>query len=211
MLTGHTAEKGPSAEKTSEPVRYAMVVDLRKCTGCQTCAIACKMENSVPLGVWRIWVNEQEKGDYPHVTKGFVPLLCNNCENPHCVTVCPVKATYKRDDGIVEINPHLCVGCKICMLACPYQMRYLHPYKKMADKCDWCAHRVESGLAPACAAACPTEALIFGNLRDEQGKLAQLISSHHPQVLKPGMKTDPQVYYICGDRDLPEIRGTPYR
>ena len=188
-----------------------MVIDLRRCTGCQSCSVACKMENNVPLGVWRTWINIMEKGEYPYAIKAFLPLLCNNCENPLCVTVCPVKATYKRRDGIVEINPHLCVGCKICILACPYQMRYLHPYKKIADKCNWCLHRIEVGLEPACVTACPTEALIFGNLKDKESQVAKLISTNYKQVLKPGMGTSPRVYYIGTEKDLAEIEGTPYR
>lgn len=199
------------SKKPPKPIRYAMVVDLRKCTGCQSCTVACKMENKVPLGVWRTWINIREKGDYPYVTKVFLPLLCNNCENPHCVMVCPVKATYKRKDGIVEINPHLCIGCKICLLACPYQMRYLHPYKKMADKCDWCLHRVESGLDPACVEACPTGALIFGNLMDKESVVAKLISTNHIQVLKPETGTNPQVFYIGSDTNLSEIGRSPYK
>lgn len=200
-----------SLEEVQVPVRYAMVVDLRKCIGCHSCSVACKMENEVPMGVWRTWLNIIEKGEYPYATKVFLPVLCNNCENPHCVTVCPVKATYKRKDGIVEINPHLCVGCKICIIACPYQMRYLQPSKRMADKCNWCLHRVEAGLEPACVIACPTEALIFGNQKDRESKVAKLISTSHVQVLKPGMGTDPHVYYIGSDTNLAETGESPYR
>jgi len=204
-LTSHSLKNVP------ESIRYAMVVDLRKCTGCESCSIACKMENSVPLGVWRTWVNNMEKGEFPYVRRFFLPLLCNNCESPHCVEVCPVKATYKRSDGIVEINPHLCIGCKICILACPYQMRYLHPYKKMAEKCNWCFHRIKAGMEPACVAVCPTGALTFGNLKDRESRVARLVSTNPIQVLKPGMGTNPHVFYIGSDTNLSEIGGSPYR
>ena len=188
-----------------------MVVDLRRCTWCHSCFVACKMENKVPLGVWRTWGSTIEKGEYPDVVKTFLPVLCNNCEKPHCVTVCPVKATFKRKDGIVEINPHLCVGCKMCILACPYQMRYLHPQKRIADKCHWCLHRVKVGLEPACVMACPTEALVFGNLKDKESKVARLISTNNMKVLRPNMGTDPHVFYIGGDGNLSEIVKAPYR
>ena len=188
-----------------------MVVDLRRCTWCHSCFVACKMENKVPLGVWRTWGSTIEKGEYPDVIKTFLPVLCNNCEKPHCVTVCPVKATFKRKDGIVEINPHLCVGCKMCMLACPYQMRYLHPQKRIADKCHWCLHRVKVGLEPACAMACPTEALVFDNLKDKESEVTRLISNNDVKVLKPRMGTDPHVFYIDGNKKLSEIVRTPYR
>ncbi len=188
-----------------------MVIDLRRCTWCHSCFVACKMENKVPLGVWRTWGSIIEKGEYPDVTKFFLPVLCNNCEVPHCVSVCPVKATFKRSDGIVEINPHLCVGCKMCMLACPYQMRYLHPQKRIADKCHWCLHRVKVGLKPACVMACPTEALVFGNLKDKESEVTRLISNNDVEVLKPRKGTDPHVFYIGGNKNLSEIVRSPYR
>ncbi len=203
--------KNHSLKKSPDLTRYAMVVDLQRCTWCHSCFIACKMENKVPLGVWRTWGNFLEGGKYPNATKAFLPFLCNNCERPYCVTVCPVKATFKREDGIVEINPHLCIGCKMCMLACPYQMRYLHPHKRIADKCNWCLHRVKVGLQPACVMGCPTGALIFGNLKDKESRVAKLISSGTVQVLKPDIGTDPHVFYIGSVTDLSEIGGAPYR
>ena len=86
-------------------IRYGFVIDLRKCIGCHTCSVACKRENAVPLGVWRSWVKQVEKGTYPYIRKSFLPLLCNNCESPICVTVCPVKASYQRKDGIAMVDP----------------------------------------------------------------------------------------------------------
>ena len=207
---GKILEKQHSIQ-SSKQVRYAMAVDLRKCTWCHSCFIACKMENRVPLGVWRTWGNLIERGEFQETNKTFFPMFCNNCENPYCVTVCPVKATFKRNDGIVEINPHLCVGCKMCILGCPYQMRYLHPHKRIADKCHWCLHRVKAGLQPACVMACPTEALIFGNLRNKHSDIAKLISASTVQVLKPGMGTEPHVFYIGAETNLTEIGRTPYK
>jgi len=180
--------------------RYAMAIDLNRCIGCDSCAVACKMENEVPVGVWRIWVNRREAGTYPRVRRAVLPVLCNHCENPVCVYVCPVKATYRRkEDGVVVVDPHLCIGCKICMVACPYQMRYLDPVKRVAQKCDFCLHRVQAGLNPACVEACPTGAMSFGDLMDPASPVARLLSERPSQSLKVSYGTNPQVFYVGKD------------
>jgi len=187
--------------------RYAMVVDLRRCIGCQTCQVVCKNENEVPLGVWRSWVKQVEKGETPFVRKSFVPSLCNNCNEPICVTVCPVKASYQREDGIVMIDPHLCIGCRYCMAACPYDVRFVHPVKKVVDKCYWCVHRLDRGLLPACVEACPAGALIFGDMNDHTSEVFQLTRINPVQRLKPEMATFPQTYYIGLDNEAADARG----
>ncbi len=120
-----------------EKVRWGMVIDLRRCTGCHACAIACKSENAVPLSVFRSWVKIIEKGKYPAVTRSFLPSMCNNCENPICVRNCPTQATYKREDGTVMVDPHRCIACKYCIASCPYEVRYLNPLKNYVQKCYW--------------------------------------------------------------------------
>jgi tetrathionate reductase subunit B len=183
-----------------KPRRYAMVIDLNRCIGCNTCTVACKMENAVPLGVWRIWVNSREMGRYPLTKMAFLPVLCNHCENPVCVYVCPVKATYRRkEDGIVVVDPHLCIGCKICIVSCPYQMRYLDPVKRIAQKCDFCLHRIEAGLLPACVDACPTGAIEFGDLKDRNSTIVKILDWRPSQRLKTAYGTEPQVYYVGKD------------
>jgi len=177
-------------------VRYGFLVDLRRCIGCQSCAVACKSENDVPLAVFRSWVKVVEKGAHPSTRKSFLPLLCNNCEDPICVTVCPVRANRKRPDGIVTYDPHRCVGCRYCMAACPYEVRYIHPIKKIVEKCHWCMHRVDKGLLPACVEACPVGARIFGDLNDHESEISRMIASNSTQVLMPEMGTDPKVFYI---------------
>jgi tetrathionate reductase subunit B len=185
-------------------IRYAMLFDLRKCIGCNTCAIACKSENDVPLGVWRSWVKKVEKGHYPHVKEFSLPLVCNNCENPICVTVCPVNAGIQRADGIVYIDPHRCIGCRYCMASCPYGVRYIHPRRKIAEKCYWCKHRVDAGLDPACVVACPTGAILFGDLNDPDSAISKALAENAVQVIKSELGTKPQTYYIGLDIETVE-------
>jgi len=185
--------------KTSK--RYAMVIDLRKCIGCHSCSVACKTENEVPPAVWRSWVKIMEKGNYPMVRTYALPIQCNNCENAVCAKVCPTKASYKRDDGIVMIDPHKCVGCKYCMAACPYQVRYLNPLRKYAQKCYFCAHRVEQGLKPACVETCPAGARTFGDMNSPASEVARLLVTEPTEVLKPEAGTKPSVFYIGLDKD----------
>lgn len=176
--------------------RLAMLFDLRKCIGCNTCAVACKSENNVPLRVWRSWVKKVEKGKYPNAKEYYLPVVCNNCEKPICVTVCPVKAGIKRPDGIVYIDPHRCIGCRYCMASCPYGVRYINPTKKIAEKCYWCHHRIDANLKPACVLACPTGAIKFGDLNDPESDISKAMAKNAVQVIKPEIGTSPQAYYI---------------
>ena len=182
-------------------VKYGMLIDLRRCIGCHTCEVACKMENDVPLSVWQSWVKEIAKGTYPDVRKSFLPILCNHCENAVCVTVCPTKASFKREDGIVEVDPHKCIGCQYCMAACPYAVRYFHPVMKIVRKCNFCSHRVDNGHKPACVDVCPVNARIFGNLDDPNNEVAILKSTNPVQSIKPDAGTEPNVCYIGLDEE----------
>ena len=191
---------------------WTMVIDARKCVGCQACTIACKSENNVPLGVYRTWVDVYQTGDTVPDPSGdiavdgvryrmdvrvqSVPKLCNHCANPPCVQVCPVKATYKRQDGIVLVDPRLCIGCGTCVNACPYDARYLNPVSNTADKCTFCVERVDAGLLPACVTTCGGRSRIFGDLNDPSSEVSRLLVQHPSLVRHPEFGTDPQVFYI---------------
>lgn len=186
-----------------------MVVDLRRCTGCQACSVSCKAEMDVPLGVFRTWVKQIEKGTYPNVTVSFLPSLCNQCDKPICLRNCPTRATYQLENGIVVVDPHRCIGCKYCIASCPYSVRHLNPFKKIVEKCEFCRHRVEAGMEPACVNTCPTGALVFGDMRDPGSKISKLLARNPVQVLKPEKATFPQVYYIDADEHAMKATGSP--
>ncbi len=181
-------------------VHYAMVIDTRKCIGCHACTVACKAEFDVPLGVNRSWVESVEKGTYPNVKRNFLPRLCNHCSKPPCVDVCPTGATYKRkEDGIVVVDADICIGCKYCIQACPYNARFINTRTGTADKCDFCLHRVKKGVVPSCVNTCQGRARIFGNMLDPNSDVSRLISMFPVTVLRHEMGTEPNVYYIDAD------------
>lgn len=196
---------GPAKAAISErPVHYAMVIDTRRCNGCHACSVACKAEFDVPLGSTRSWVEYVEKGDYPNVARHFLPRLCNQCGDPPCVPVCPTGATYKRkEDGIVVVDADKCIGCKYCLLACPYDARFINPRTGTADKCDFCLHRIQNGVAPACVTTCQGRARIFGDMNDPTSEVAKLIATEAVTVLRQGMGTKPNVFYIAADHSDP--------
>lgn len=180
--------------------RYGMVIDMRRCIGCQACSVACKAEMSVPLEVFATWVKIVEKGRYPDAQRFYLPRVCNNCENAICARNCPTKASYKRDDGIVMIDEHRCIGCKYCIASCPYDVRYINPLKNIVQKCYWCQHRLDAGLMPACVEGCPTRAMIFGDINDPKSEVSRVLATNATQVLKEDMQTEPFVFYIGADQ-----------
>ena len=145
---------------------YGFAIDLRKCIGCHACTIACKAEHEIPVGVNRCWVKTVEKGSFPETQRFFFPVLCNQCDDAPCVRICPTNALFKRRDGIVDLNGDSCIGCRACMEACPYDQLFIDPNTHTAEKCNFCANRVENKLLPACVSVCPTECRIFGDLDD---------------------------------------------
>jgi len=188
-------------------VRWGMVVDLRRCIGCHACSVACKAENEVPVGVYRAWVKYVDKGAYPNVTRQFLPRLCNHCKSPSCVRVCPTKATYKRGDGAVVVDNGLCIGCRSCMTACPYDARFINPVTDTADKCTFCVHRIEKGLLPACVQSCLGRARIFGDLNDPKSEISLYVAKNPVKQLKPSTGNDPSVFYIGLEEYVESMRG----
>jgi tetrathionate reductase subunit B len=179
-----------------------MVIDLSRCIGCHSCTQACKGFYDLPAGVWRSWVTKKRKSDGVNQKSLFLPRLCNHCDNPPCVKACPVGATYKDKDGMVLQRFNRCIGCKYCIMACPYGMRFVHPVLKVVDKCSLCNKRVKNGLLPVCVTACPAGARIFGDLDDNTSELSRLVATKPTKVLKPELGTKPMVYYINGDTEL---------
>ena len=186
--------------------RYGMLIDAEKCIGCHSCAIACRNEFGVPSGVWRSWVKVIEiKGK-----RAFLPRLCNHCDNPPCVPVCPVKATYRREDGLVLVREDRCIGCKACMIACPYNARFVHPVTSVVGKCTFCVHRLEAGVkVTACQQACPAGAILFGDLSDSSSAIAKALKAAGSKAiqLKSSSGTKPKVYYIGA---APASDATPF-
>jgi Fe-S-cluster-containing dehydrogenase component len=126
----------------------------------------------------------------------FVPKLCNQCENPPCVQVCPVGATYQTEDGVVLVDRKWCIGCGYCIMACPYGVRFFHPVYKVADKCNFCYHRISQGMKPACVEACPFGARLIGDLNNPDDPVTRYIMTQRVGVLKEDYGTKPQVYYV---------------
>jgi len=198
-------DKGEASYVGAVGKHFVMVMDLRKCIGCQACTSACKVENAVPKSQYRTFVLETEIGEFPDVRKGFLPQLCNHCDNPSCVSVCPTGATFKRKDGVVVVDNTICWGCGYCLSACPYDKRYFNTKTKTADKCNFCAQRVDKGLLPACVETCVGGARVFGDINDKKSEVFKLINSFPTAVLKPEQGNKPQVFYIGLDNKISEL------
>ena len=180
--------------KTAVRHQYALVVDTNKCIGCESCSVACRVENEVPDGHWRSRIAPPTSTG----TKAPMKWSCMHCADAPCVQVCPTKATYRRADGIVVIDADKCVGCKYCIVACPYGARYFDEKKGIPDKCDLCVDRVDAGLEPACVQTCVGRALALADLADPKDKNAARIRSGEAKPFHPELGTKPSVYYVVG-------------
>jgi len=176
--------------------RFGMVIDTRQCVGCMDCVVACKVENDVPDGFCRDWINQRLEGTMPDLRLTITSERCNHCDRPPCVSCCPTGASHVHEPGKVVLVDHgKCIGCKACLASCPYGARFIHP-EGYADKCTFCIHRVEKGELPACVAVCPTHAMHFGDLDDPGSGLNRLLASRRHFVLKPDAGTQPRIFYL---------------
>jgi len=226
--------------KPVEERKWIMVIDLGKCIGCKACTVSCVAENNLPPGVVYRPVIEEEIGEFPNVRKRFIPRPCMQCGNPPCVPVCPVSATYKRPDGIVAVDYDVCIGCRYCVAACPYNARtadfgefygegkadgvqalvgpaalayetrpnfeYGKEWRRdpgghrspigNARKCQFCIHRVENGMLPACVTTCLGGATYFGDYGDKRSLVHELVGSPRMMRLREELGTEPHVFYL---------------
>jgi len=191
---------------------YGFAIDLRKCIGCHACTIACKAEHEIPIGVNRCWVKTVEKGTFPATRRLFFPVLCNQCDAAPCARICPTNALFKRRDGIVDLYGDACIGCRACMVACPYDQLFIDPNTHTAEKCNFCANRVENRLLPACVSVCPTECRIFGDLDDPTSEVARIARREAITVRKPEKGTLPKVIYLGAETAAiqPEAAARPF-
>lgn len=204
-------------------MRYGMAIDLKRCIGCHACSVACKSNNNLPNHIlWNKVLTvggegmDTASGTYPNAKMQYVPMSCQHCDNPPCVKACPVGATYKRkEDGIVIQNPDKCIGCRMCMVACPYSARsfnwskpeyYLehtlgdidapvHQYNTV-EKCNFCVNRIARGAEPACMELCIGRARYWGDLDDPNSKVSKAIQGRNYVKLLEEKGTKPSIFYL---------------
>lgn len=177
------------------PIQWAKVIDHTRCIGCHACTTACKSENLVPLSVTRTYVKHVDIGVFPQARRAHQVTRCNQCAHAPCVTACPTTAMFKRADGIVDFDKSICIGCKACMAACPYDAIFINPDDHSAEKCNFCAHRIDMQLEPACVVVCPTQAILVGDMNDSDSYVAQIVNRDTVAVRRPEKETLPKLFY----------------
>jgi molybdopterin-containing oxidoreductase family iron-sulfur binding subunit len=203
-------------------MRFGMVIDLRKCVGCNACTAACKQTNATPPGVFWSRVLNYETGEYPGARLQYLHMMCMHCQDAPCLEVCPTGATYRGEGGQVLVDDDICVGCRYCMMACPYEARSFNsteprPYfqekgltefeqvgyrshpRSAIEKCTFCTPRLRQGKLPACVVTCPSEARIFGDLDDPASQVARLVASGKARPRLEDQKTRPSVFFVEAD------------
>jgi Fe-S-cluster-containing dehydrogenase component len=185
-------------------MQYSIVMDLDKCVGCLACGVACKTVNNVPIGTYwnktlRIGPNPKVAGgNWPDVELYYLTVQCQHCEEPQCVEVCPTGASQKMADGTVQIDKEKCIGCQFCVMACPYNVRYLNEEERVVEKCTLCTQLVEAGSQPQCVTQCGGRARYFGDLDDPMSEVSTLLAAESTaQVYSlPDVGNKPSFKYI---------------
>lgn len=200
-------------------MKLAMIIDKRRCYGCNGCAIACKQTNATQPGTYYTRVQIRERGTFPNAVQEYVPEICNHCDDAPCVRACPSGASMKMEDGTVQIDAKRCIGCEACIPGCPYNNRFLNSEKKATywgkegqdvyeqarskehlqgtvAKCSFCAPRREKGMTPACVETCPGGARIFGDLDDPNSEISKVFKKYNPQPMESEFGAKPRVFYI---------------
>jgi molybdopterin-containing oxidoreductase family iron-sulfur binding subunit len=209
MLLFEVAHGKP--EGADAKVRWGMLIDTAQCSeGCNACVGACNRENGLSGGTTATdsqWIRKINLKDTGNGRELSLPMMCQHCEHPPCVDVCPTTASFKRADGIVLVDKHRCIGCRYCMMACPYKARSfvhepLHDQnpdvprgKGTVESCTLCVHRVDQGMQPACAEACPNQAILFGDLNDPESVIAQKVRSVATTQVRADLRLNPGVRY----------------
>jgi tetrathionate reductase subunit B len=182
--------------------QWGLAVDTERCIGCHACSVACKVENSVYLGMFRTKVYYHDFAGKDATgrsaqRRAFLPTLCMQCEDAPCLKACPTESIRRDADGVVRIDASTCDRSRDCIAACPYGAIHIDPVAQVADKCDFCSHRLEAGMQPACVEACPTDVLVFGDVHDAASPISRFRARHGAglAVLKPGEGTRPAVQY----------------
>ena len=201
-------------------MRYGMLIDLKKCVGCGACTVACRAEHGTPSGINFNKLRKFEVGKYPAAKMKWIPMPCMHCQNPPCMTVCPSGATVKNDEGIVTVDTKKCMGCRACIIACPYESRqfvddiknyyenqnatpferkkHVEFEKGTVTKCVFCVDRMEQGEKNSCVHTCPANCRISGDLDDPESEISRLIAQHGAVPFRSELGTEPSVYYIGG-------------
>ena len=193
--TGNSTDVTLDAAPAQAGPMWAKVVDHSRCIGCHACTTACKSENEVPLSVTRTYVKYVDAGLFPEVRRSFQVTRCNQCADPPCVEACPTSAMFQRSDGIVDFDKAACIGCKACIAACPYDAIFINPADHSAEKCNFCAHRIDMGLEPACVVVCPTQALLVGDMTDPSSEVGRIVHREPVSVRRPEKETRPKLFY----------------
>ena len=213
VFLNQVAQAKSDADEASKKVRWGMLIDTNKCaSGCDDCVNACASENG-----WNTQTDTEEtkvqwmrKVDLKGKKTGrevSLPVMCQHCEKPPCVDVCPTGASFKRDDGIVLVDKHTCIGCRYCMMACPYKARsFVHSPVEFHDdymprgmgtveSCTFCVHLVDKDQSPACVSSCKEDAILFGDLNDKTTKISKLIAKVQSRQIRADLRTEPGIHY----------------